>query len=300
MIRITAFIFLLSISVFSLAQSDQATSAKSKLTDHIVTSDITNQDYRLWVLLPAEVADSEQRRHPVVYALDIRSSDLPLLNILYSGAQNNPELPKVILVAVGFSSDTEHMGLRSAQFTPSYNEAFDLNNIENIKKRLQTETNISAEMEANWRSGAANDFARVLTQELVPFVSQHYPVSDIKAVFGHSLAGLFLTNVLLNSPNAFDKYLISSPSLWWDNKIMLTKEGGFAKSHQDLPAEVFMSVGELESEDIILPFHEFVNALTQAHFPSLHLQSKVVPQTDHSSVIPKAYIEGMRYLFSEK
>ena len=35
--------------------------------------------------------------------------------------------------------------------------------------------------------------------------------------FGHSLGGLFGAHTLLTATSTFDRYICSSPSLWWDN-----------------------------------------------------------------------------------
>lgn len=64
--------------------------------------------------------------------------------------------------------------------------------------------------------GGAERFYHFLTEELRPAVEQGLPVNGQHLLVGHSYAGLFTLNVLLNYPGAFDTYIAVDPSLWWD------------------------------------------------------------------------------------
>lgn len=65
-------------------------------------------------------------------------------------------------------------------------------------------------------AGAAADFRRFIIEEVRPFVEARYAGAPRTALMGESLAGLFVTDTLLDAPTLFDDYIAISPSLWWD------------------------------------------------------------------------------------
>lgn len=91
--------------------------------------------------------------------------------------------------------------------------------------------------------GGGARFQAFLTEELRPFLEAKYPLDPTKAIlFGHSFGGLFAANVLADSPDAFDGYVIGSPSVWIDPQ-MLTKLASGAKRSEH---RVFVGVAEKE------------------------------------------------------
>ena len=66
--------------------------------------------------------------------------------------------------------------------------------------------------------GGADAFLKVFKDELIPFVEDHFEVSNSdRVLIGNSLSGLAALHSLLTHPNLFNRYLIISPSLWWDD-----------------------------------------------------------------------------------
>jgi predicted alpha/beta superfamily hydrolase len=79
-------------------------------------------------------------------------------------------------------------------------------------------------------SGGGDAFLRVLEQEVKPFVESRYKVDRTKqAVWGHSLGGLIVLRALLRNPSAFSTYVLSSPSIWWNDREILADEEAFSK-----------------------------------------------------------------------
>ena len=72
------------------------------------------------------------------------------------------------------------------------------------------------------------------------------PVDSSRDIlFGHSLGGLFALHVLFTHPEAFKTYLVLSPSIWFNNRVVLSHEAEFAasvKSGKTYP-RVFVAVG---------------------------------------------------------
>ncbi len=92
------------------------------------------------------------------------------------------------------------------------------------------------------------------------------------------------------------------------NKAVLSYEQNYAANHDDLPAKIFMSVGEREESDepfpLVEPSHQYVTnmkllakTLKERNYPNLHLTSHVFEGETHLSVVPAAYSRGLRTVF---
>ena len=77
------------------------------------------------------------------------------------------------------------------------------------------------------RHGAGGDaalYGRMLTEELKPFVDRTYrtlpdPVNT--GLGGSSLGGLVTLYLGMQHPDVFGKLAVLSPSVWWDNRVIL-------------------------------------------------------------------------------
>src|SRR5215475_9592633 len=76
---------------------------------------------------------------------------------------------------------------------------------------------------------------------------------------GHSYGGLFALHVLLYSPNAFDGYLIGSPSIWAE-PALLDKAATF-RSPQKIRVFVSVGAGEAQENDAVYHMVRNVEAL---------------------------------------
>lgn len=157
-------------------------------------------------------------------------------------------------------------------------------------------------------SGRADDFKRFLRDELLPWVEERFPgtTQDV-TYFGHSLGGLFGTYVMLDETELFDRYVLSSPSLWWDDHIIFGLEAERAATGEDLPATVLFGIGALETDagrraeaanlpaghpfkpppahlDMVDDMRRFVSQLASRGYPSLELGSVEIPDEFHATV----------------
>jgi predicted alpha/beta superfamily hydrolase len=90
------------------------------------------------------------------------------------------------------------------------------------KRDFTFPTTISEEKKAFPTSGHSDKFISFLEKELIPFIQTNYKANSSKTIIGQSLGGLLTTEILINKPTLFNKYIIVSPSLWWDNGSLLT------------------------------------------------------------------------------
>jgi predicted alpha/beta superfamily hydrolase len=75
------------------------------------------------------------------------------------------------------------------------------------------------------RVGGSNAFRRFIAEELIPEVDRRYRTTPERAIIGESLAGLFIVETFLLTPQLFDHYVALDPSLWWDSGSLTASAG---------------------------------------------------------------------------
>jgi predicted alpha/beta superfamily hydrolase len=99
--------------------------------------------------------------------------------------------------------------------------------------------------------GHADDYGRMLVEELKPFIDDTYktlPGAGNTAIGGSSLGGLLTMHLGLRYPTAFSKLAVLSPSVWWDDRVILTEVD--ALTHK-LPQRIWLDAGTREGDETI-------------------------------------------------
>jgi len=167
-----------------------------------IKSKINGLTYRVMILAPVNADPAIA--YPVMYLLD-GNATFPKA----SPALNRPMPGNAILVGIGYPTDdqSEFRRRRFVDLTPS------------VSKTPVPE-----------KTGGGDAFFRVLEDEVKPFVMARYHIDRTKqTIYGHSLGGLFVLRALFRNPNAYSAYIISSPSIWYNDKEVLRDEEAFSK-----------------------------------------------------------------------
>jgi predicted alpha/beta superfamily hydrolase len=99
--------------------------------------------------------------------------------------------------------------------------------------------------------GGAPDFYRFLVEELRPAIADAYSVdASGQTLYGHSIAGLFTLDILLNHPASFRNFVASSPSIFWNKCAVLGDVPNFERAVQAGTAapRVLILVGAKEQD----------------------------------------------------
>lgn len=227
---------------------------------------------------------------PVVFVVDG--------NLLFPNLASTAQLlslagfPSIIIVGVGYSrpSFEESLASRNRDLTPTTDTAFTQEMATGLEQMGMTYPSYGI-------SGGADAFLAFINDELKPFIAAQYPNADLSdtAVVGHSLGGLFVLYALFTSPESFTRYIAGSPSLWWDEGVMLEA----AQQSGDIDARLFMSYGALEPvEDQIEPGQAMDAILRGSDRPSLSYTFHVFEGETHDSVIAATLSRGLRAVFA--
>jgi len=182
-----------------------------RTTQYDITSRQNGQRYRIAVSMPFNAKPDIE--YPAVYLLDGNQYFATATEIMtrLSYFRNAESAAPAIIVGIGYPTDDpgEVIRRRAFDLTPSVSRG--------------PVPGISA-------SGGRDAFLRVIEEEIKPFVMSRYPVDrNRQSIYGQSLGGLMVLRVLFRNPSAFSTYIVSSPSIWFNDREVLADEESFAK-----------------------------------------------------------------------
>ncbi len=252
-----------------------------KAQHYLLDSNINNKAYRLSVLLPDDY--DSQSSYPTFYVYDaVGERFLQLIQLAQALGDASPPL---IWIGMGPGSDAHWDAQRNSDLTPTSGD--------------QGLVGSSASSEITPISGGAPQMLSVLTGEIIPFIQRNYSTNNVKAIGGHSFAGLFAAYAFLEQPNIFDKILLASPSLWWDDEIVRQNLKSSWVNHSRQEIRIFLSVGGSETEEMLVSKRRFEVELLSLGNPKIVIQSAEYPQANHADTVAPSFLQGIPFLFED-
>lgn len=149
----------------------------------------------------------------------------------------------------------------------------------------------------------ADKFLAFIVDELIPEIDAQYRTDPAdRTLSGHSNGGYFGAYTLLQahdkSKGVFKNIIFSSPTLesLTNGRSIPEMEETLYQNTRELPVNVFMTVGNLESyEFYVNPFLRFEERLKSRQYQDLKLISYVANAEDHSTLGQKALYQGLVY-----
>ena len=298
----------------------------------MIKSENTGEEYRISVSLPASYDHDPEKNYPTVYMVDG--------NIFYEMVTGAARLmamsgliPEVIIVSVGYPLGGLH-GADWLQFFARRSEDLTsvvdvqcqefVNNLINDPRRAKTavtkkkdyeefEHNAVGEPVTEVETGRAEPFRKFLTEELPLLVEKRYRVDQKnKTLLGDSTGGHFAIYSLFTEPRNFHRYVVGSPTLGYGEKALFKLESAYAEKHQELPARLFLGIGDQEElapfsalgyqgEFVtVSDFYRFTAILQERGYDSLQFTKRVFAGFDHTDVPGPIFAAGLRYVFKER
>lgn len=222
-----------SLFIFNQKLIGQSKSTAQTTIDTLFSK--TLDEYReFWVKLPENYDFNNNQEYPVVYLLD----GISLQNSLETVYDNywGHYLPNMILV--GISNRTN----RARDLTTS-------------KVNMRRGSSFKKE------SGGAENFTEFMENELIPYIDNKYRSLGHRTLIGHSYAGLFTINMLINHKHIFQNYIAIDPSLDWDNQKLLkeAKEKLTSESYKGKSLFVSLAAEQLHIWDEEVTMENIMN-----------------------------------------
>lgn len=284
-------IFILSILFFSTTLSfGQKNNAKSTDTtipfilgviDEIQSKEL-NEKRILNIYLPEGYTPEDTTKYPVIYLLD-GSANEDFIHIVglvqfYTFEWIN-QIPKTIVVGIATVD-------RRRDFT--------------------FPTTLEEDRKAYPTTGHSDKFISFLKNELQPFIEKKYKANNDRTIIGQSLGGLLATEILLKEPTLFNKYIIVSPSLWWDNGSLLELNSKILSETFKTPTDIYIGVGKEGLTPTEIPRVMEVDAnllaekIKRTKSKDVNVFFDYLPQENHATIMHQAVSNAFKLLYPKK
>ena len=248
-----------------------------------VPDPVSGRDYQVFVAVPAAYAEPPERRYPVLYVTDAEYAFPVVRSIARRLNVEGPAIEDFIVVGLSYSLGESAMRSRRRDYTPT--------------------TPRHGQPAGGDLHGEAVAYADYLRDQVIAFVAERYRSDENRRLLlGHSYGSLLAAQILFTQPDLFAGYVLGSPSFWYDSNVIDDIERAYAAAHSDLPASVYMYVGEYESPafgkryDMVADARAMAATLAARNYPSLRLKLDVLADEDHLSVAPRGFSHGLKFL----
>ena len=231
------------------------------------------------IYLPEGYNPNDSIKYPVIYLID-GSADEDFIHVAglvqFSTFEWVNQIPKSIVVGIATVDRQRDLTFPSTS--------------EEQKKRFP-------------KAGHSDKFIAFIEKELQPFMASKYKAGMDKTLIGQSLGGFFATDVLLKKPELFNRYIIISPSLWWDNGSLLDFDSNLLAEGFNRQTDVYVGVGKegLTPTDPPRVMEVDANLLVDKLKTSKNQSVKVVfdylPLENHATIMHQALMNAFRMLY---
>ncbi len=244
-----------------------------------IQSIVLNETRILNIYLPEGYNPSDSIKYPVIYLLD-GSADEDFIHIVGLVQFNTFEwvnkVPKSIVVGIANVD-------RARDFTyPS--------TLDELNERFPT-------------SGHSDSFISFIENELQPYIAKKYRTNQEKTLIGQSFGGLLATEILLKKPTLFTKYIIVSPSLWWDNGSLLNLPSTLYTEGYNQQTTIYIGVGKEGLTPTKVPRVMEVDANLLSDKINLSKSKNVrvffdyLPKENHATILHQAVSNAFEILY---
>ncbi|NUM31453.1 MAG: alpha/beta hydrolase [Bacteroidetes bacterium] len=231
------------------------------------------------IYLPPDYNESDTTRYSIIYVLD-GSIDEDFFHIAGIVQFNNfpwiSRIPKSIVVGI-VNVD------RKRDFTGN-------TSIDSDKKLIPT-------------YGGSAKFISFIENELQPYINSKYKTNSSNTIVGQSLAGLLATEILFTKPKLFDKYIIVSPSLWWNDGKLLKMQAEILKDNFANNIQIYIGVGKeglapsVSHHVMEIDANLLADKIKQSKSKNVKVYFDYLPDEDHATVTHQAVFNAFRLLY---
>lgn len=248
-----------------------------------VPDPVSGRNYQVFVSLPPSYEDEPNRLYPVLYVTDPDYAFPIIRQIARRVNLEGPVVQDFILVGLSYAEGDKGAASRRRDYTPTPNGP----------------SNSAGDIHGG---GAA--YQTYLKSQALPFIEQKFRADpERRILLGHSYGGLLGAQILFSDPAMFSGYVLGSPSLWYDKRHMMGVEADYARTHDDLKAQVFMYVGGYEvpgpdrrntsGADMVADMKTLQRNLLSRNYPGLKVSSIVLEDEDHLTVAPIGFTRAL-------
>jgi predicted alpha/beta superfamily hydrolase len=180
-------------------------------TTELINSKVLGEEREIRIQLPTQYDVNTEQSYPVLYLLDGPSNlshTAGTLDFLVGYGQ----VPQLIIVAITHKQ-------RSLDLTPTHLP------------------------DKEFPTGGGDKFLDFIEQELMPNINKNYRTASFNLIAGHSFGGLLVMHSMSTRPHLFQAHFAYSPSLFWDNKVVIKQTQKFLSNTESFNNFLYMNMG---------------------------------------------------------
>lgn len=250
-----------------------------KTIQFILASELyKGEPFTIQVCLPKSYEN--QKKFPVVYLLDADKS-LGMSKEIADWLMFGQEIQDIIIVGISYNKDDETWWMnRSRDYIPT--------------------SDTVSEFGKGWpKAGGADRFLAFIQNDLKPVIENKYSINkESSGIIGFSFGGLLVSYSMITRPDLFDRYIIISPGLGWDNSLVSRLEEKYSISNKILSKKIFISISSKDPKEIVIePTKQLVDNINSRSYQGLELSYEYYENETHFSGYPRALTSGLKKLY---
>lgn len=275
-----AFAFLLPFSSIQTTAQDAYTIPRTQVVP--ISDTQADRQYELYIKLPEAYDEDPEKRFPVIYAtdgnwqMDLLSGNAGIL------------IPDAILVGISWQKDFRK---EVDDDRPHASRFRDYSMVPHRDPAIQSK----------YKLGQARNHLTFIRDDVIAFVEDNFRTAPGKrAYLGYSMGGSFGAYILFAEPDTFDHYILGSPAFDQREIDFITDMAAAPQAAgKDMNAHVFVSIGELEENEMELT-KSFMALLQRQAQPGLvHTDLQIIKGSDHAAAVPETFTRGLKWLASQ-
>jgi predicted alpha/beta superfamily hydrolase len=222
--------------------------------------------YKIWVKLP-EGYDAGNNHYPTMYVLDAESNQEYVAKIC-GEVSKKLNSQNVIVVGIHYGDN------RNVDYTPT---------------------------SAGMGKGGGLQFLNFISKELIPRIQQDFRADTSRSkriIIGHSFGGLFGAYAFVEHNEVFGNYLLLSPSLFYDNSIILQYEQQNRSKLKVQSQLVFIGLGSIETA--LLPANQLLNQRLTEYYSHTRSAYQLVQGKGHLSSKKQSIENAINFYFQHR
>ncbi|MBA3682610.1 MAG: alpha/beta hydrolase [Bacteroidetes bacterium] len=171
------------------------------------------------------------------------------------------------------------------------------------KRDFTYPTTIEEDKKSYPTTGHSDKFIAFIEKELQPFIEKKYKANGSKTIIGQSLGGLLAAEILFKKPKLFNKYIIISPSLWWDNGSLLQQTPEILQNTFLQKTDIYIGVGKeglapgKNPHVMEVDANLLVEKIKSTKSKNVNAYFDYLPQEDHATISHQAIFNAFRILY---
>lgn len=160
------------------------------------------------------------------------------------------------------------------------------------KRDFTFPTTIDSDLHSFPTTGHSEPFIQFLDKELQPYIQRAYRCNTSKTLIGQSLGGLLATQILLTKPSMFNRFLIVSPSIWWDNSSILAKANDLKSKKAEPGTRVYIAVGS-EGDRMENDARHLADLIKRAGNENIKFNFHYMPDENHLTILHNCVYQAL-------